>query len=101
VSWPLGQVGSKSKRSGEVKGCGYPWGEQQFETAIADFSTRYADQNQRDYDTFVKAIAVGRIQAVTGIWPKNVRAGLHPVRVMRARSVGCTMAAGTGTTRAF
>jgi len=35
--------------------------------AIADFSNRYADQNQRDYDTFVKAIADGRIQAVTGI----------------------------------
>jgi hypothetical protein len=35
--------------------------------AIADFSSRYADQNQRDYDTFVKAIADGRIQAVMGI----------------------------------
>jgi hypothetical protein len=35
--------------------------------AIADFSARYADQNQRDYDSFVKAIADGRIQSVTGI----------------------------------
>ena len=38
-----------------------------FDNAVADFSARYADQNQRDYDTFVKAIADGRIQAVTGI----------------------------------
>ena len=38
-----------------------------FDSAIADFSTRYADQNQRDYNTFVKAIADGRIQAVTGV----------------------------------
>jgi uncharacterized protein (DUF2252 family) len=38
-----------------------------FDAAIADFSARYADQNQRDYDTFVKAIADGRIQAITGI----------------------------------
>jgi uncharacterized protein (DUF2252 family) len=38
-----------------------------FDNAIADFSARYADQNQRDYDTFVKAIADGRIQAVTGV----------------------------------
>jgi uncharacterized protein (DUF2252 family) len=38
-----------------------------FDNAIAEFSARYADQNQRDYDTFVKAIADGRIQAVTGI----------------------------------
>ena len=37
------------------------------DNAIADFSARYADQNQRDYDTFVKAIADGRIQAVTGV----------------------------------
>ena len=37
------------------------------DNAIADFSTRYADQNQRDYDRFVKAIASGRIQAVTGV----------------------------------
>ena len=37
------------------------------DNAIADFSTRYANQNQRDYDSFVKAIADGRIQAVTGI----------------------------------
>jgi hypothetical protein len=38
-----------------------------FENAISDFSARYADQNQRDYDTFVNAIADGRIQAVTGV----------------------------------
>jgi uncharacterized protein (DUF2252 family) len=38
-----------------------------FDNAIADFSARYADQNQRDYDTFVKAIADGRIRAATGI----------------------------------
>jgi len=38
-----------------------------FDNAIADFSVRYAAQNQRDYDTFVKAIADGRIQAVTGV----------------------------------
>ena len=37
------------------------------DNAIADFSARYADQNQRDYDSFVKAIADGRIQAVTGV----------------------------------
>jgi hypothetical protein len=38
-----------------------------FDNAIADCSSRYADQNQRDYDTFVKAIADGRIQAITGV----------------------------------
>ena len=38
-----------------------------FDSAIADFSARYADQNQRDYDAFVKAIADGRIEAVSGV----------------------------------
>ena len=38
-----------------------------FDNAIVDFPARYADQNQRDYDSFVKAIADGRIQAVIGI----------------------------------
>jgi hypothetical protein len=37
------------------------------DNAIADFSARYAAQNQRDYDSFVKAIDDGRIQAATGI----------------------------------
>ena len=37
------------------------------DNAIADFSAHYADQNQRDYDGFVKAIADGRIQAVAGV----------------------------------
>jgi uncharacterized protein (DUF2252 family) len=38
-----------------------------FDKALAEFSARYADQNERDYDSFVKAIADGRIQAVTGV----------------------------------
>jgi predicted alpha/beta hydrolase len=38
-----------------------------FDKAIADFSARYPDQNHRDFDSFVKAIADGRIQAVTGV----------------------------------
>ena len=59
-----------------------------FDKAIADFSARYADQNQRDYDSFVKAIADGRIQAVSGVSEKSVRADLHPAGVMRARSMG-------------
>jgi hypothetical protein len=43
------------------------------DNAIADFSTRYADQNQRDYDSFVRLIADGRIQAVTGIRADSTR----------------------------
>jgi hypothetical protein len=38
-----------------------------FDHAIAAFSTAYADQNTRDYDTFVDAVTTGRIPAVQGI----------------------------------
>ena len=55
-------------RSGDpVASAEYLGTEDTLDNAIADFSTRYADQNQRDYNTFVKAIADGRIQTVTGI----------------------------------
>ena len=38
-----------------------------FDAAITEFSERYADQNERDYETFVGAVASGRIEAVEGI----------------------------------
>jgi uncharacterized protein (DUF2252 family) len=38
-----------------------------FDQSIADFSERYADQNERDYEAFRAAIASGRIEAVEGV----------------------------------
>ena len=38
-----------------------------FDRAIADFSKRYADQNDRDYQEFVNAIRSGRLQAHEGV----------------------------------
>jgi len=35
--------------------------------AVADFSQRYADQNERDYQEFVKAIRSGRLEAREGV----------------------------------
>ena len=55
-------------RSGDpIAIAGYLGADDTIDNAIADFSARYADQNQRDYNAFVKAIADGRIQAITGI----------------------------------
>ena len=34
---------------------------------ITDFSARYADQNEQDYQAFVKAVRSGRLQAVEGV----------------------------------
>jgi hypothetical protein len=38
----------------------------QFDRAITDFATRYADQNERDYQAFAGAIRSGRLLAVEG-----------------------------------
>ena len=38
-----------------------------FDRAIADFSSAYADQNQRDYEAFVEAVRSGRLTAQTGL----------------------------------
>jgi uncharacterized protein (DUF2252 family) len=39
----------------------------EFEESITDFSQRYADQNQRDYDAFLDAIRSGRLEAIEGV----------------------------------
>ena len=38
-----------------------------FDQSITDFSRRYADQNERDYQAFNDAIQSGRLQATPGI----------------------------------
>jgi len=38
-----------------------------FDTSITDFSQRYADQNERDYQEFVTAVKSGRLEAVEGV----------------------------------
>ena len=38
-----------------------------FDRAIADFSERYADQNERDYEAFAEAIRSGRLSAIEGV----------------------------------
>ena len=38
-----------------------------YDKSIADFAERYADQNEQDYQRFVKAIRSGRLKAVEGV----------------------------------
>jgi uncharacterized protein (DUF2252 family) len=38
-----------------------------FDRAITDFTERYADQNERDYQEFVTAIKSGRLECIEGI----------------------------------
>lgn len=38
-----------------------------FLRGITDFSERYADQNDQDYDAFVEAVRSGRLEAIEGV----------------------------------
>ena len=38
-----------------------------FELSLTDFSERYADQNERDYEAFTAAVKSGRLAAVEGV----------------------------------
>ncbi|HSP56635.1 MAG TPA: DUF2252 family protein [Dehalococcoidia bacterium] len=38
-----------------------------FDQAVTDFSLRYADQNEQDFEAFIKAIRSGRLDAREGI----------------------------------
>ena len=55
-------------RSGDwIAIAAYLGGSDRFDRAIADFSSAYADQNERDYDELVRAVRTGRISARTGL----------------------------------
>jgi uncharacterized protein (DUF2252 family) len=38
-----------------------------FDRSIGDFSERYADQNERDYEEFVRAVKAGRLEVAEGV----------------------------------
>jgi uncharacterized protein (DUF2252 family) len=55
-------------RSGDpVAIAAYLGEDDQFDRSITDFSRRYADQNERDYQAFATAIRSGRIEALEGV----------------------------------
>ena len=45
----------------------YLGGGDEFDQSITDFSGRYADQNERDYQEFVQAVRSGRLEAREGV----------------------------------
>jgi uncharacterized protein (DUF2252 family) len=61
-AWTLARAHA---RSGDpVAIAAYLGSSDRFDRAIASFAERYADQNERDYESFVAAIRSGRLQAV-------------------------------------
>jgi uncharacterized protein (DUF2252 family) len=63
--WTLARAHARS--GDRVAMAAYLGGSTAFDVAIAEFSQAYADQNERDHDSLVKAIAAGRITAEAGI----------------------------------
>jgi uncharacterized protein (DUF2252 family) len=47
--------------------CEYLGGDDTFDRSITQFSERYADQNEEDFQAFVKAVRSGRIDALEGV----------------------------------
>jgi uncharacterized protein (DUF2252 family) len=55
-------------RSGDPLAIGeYLGDDDAFDRSITDFSERYADQNEQDFQDFVKAVRSGRIEALEGV----------------------------------
>jgi uncharacterized protein (DUF2252 family) len=59
--WALAKAHARSGDSARISG--YMGASAIIDDAICEFSVGYADQNQRDYRAFVKAIRTGRIKA--------------------------------------
>jgi uncharacterized protein (DUF2252 family) len=62
--WALARAHAKSSEIGAI--AGYLGASRRFDDALARFSLAYADQNERDHASLVKAVKAGRIQAVEG-----------------------------------
>ena len=63
-----GTLARAHARSGDpVALAAYLGSKDQFDQSITDFSERYADQNEQDYQAFCEAVRSGRLEAVEGI----------------------------------
>ncbi|MBF4995458.1 DUF2252 domain-containing protein [Arthrobacter gandavensis] len=55
-------------RSGDPVAIGAYLGKsEKFDSSVCDFSARYADQNEQDYEVFAQAVRSGRLEAVEGV----------------------------------
>jgi len=63
--WTLARAHARSGDAVAI--CEYLGRDDAFDRSIVDFCERYADQNERDYEEFVKAARSGRLEAVEGV----------------------------------
>jgi uncharacterized protein (DUF2252 family) len=63
--WALARGHARTGRATLISG--YLGSSSDFDKAIAEFSVAYAEQNERDYQALLDAVAAGRVQAVMGL----------------------------------
>ena len=61
--WALATAHARTGRPALI--AGYLGKGDQFDEAVADFATAYAEQNERDYKALVRAARQGRIEVQT------------------------------------
>ena len=61
--WCLARAHARSSEPAKISG--YLGKSDAFDKAVADFSTAYADQSERDHETLLKAVRAGRLKVVT------------------------------------
>jgi hypothetical protein len=61
-AWALARAHARSGDAGLI--AGYLGSSAVFDDAVGEFAVEYADQNQRDFRAFIKAIRKGRVAAV-------------------------------------
>nr|WP_294543344.1 DUF2252 domain-containing protein [uncultured Rhodopila sp.] len=60
-AWALAKAHARSGDAAQI--AGYMGSSSAFDDAITEFAVEYADQNERDYRAFIRAVREGRIQA--------------------------------------
>lgn len=63
--WVLAKAHARSGDAAKI--AGYMGANPVFDDAICEFAVEYADQNQRDYRAFIKAVREGRLQVVADV----------------------------------
>ena len=64
-AWALAKAHARSGDAAMI--AGYMGTSSAFDDAIKEFAVEYADQNQRDYRAFIKAVREGRLKAITDV----------------------------------
>ena len=62
-AWALARAHARSGDAARI--AGYMGSNSTFDDALCEFAVEYADQNQRDYRAFIKAVREGRIKVMT------------------------------------